>query len=55
LMLKHYCIGLIEMLRYFDHDRFLFELPEYIEDSIGDDHHVGLVFILFLILYLLFT
>lgn len=43
-MLEDNSIGLIEVLRDLDHYRPLFQLPECIEDSVGDDHHVGLVF-----------
>lgn len=43
-MLEDNSIGLVEVLRDLDHYRPLFQLPEGIEDSVGDDHHIGLVF-----------
>lgn len=43
-MLEDNSIGLVEMLRDLDHYRPLFQLPEGVEDSVRNDHYVGLVF-----------
>lgn len=42
-MLEDNSIRLVEVLRDFDHYRPFFQLPEGVEYSVGDDHHVGLV------------
>jgi hypothetical protein len=34
-------IVLCEVGRYFDNDRFLFNFPKNIEDTVGNHHNVG--------------
>lgn len=43
LMLEDNSIGLVEVLRDLDHYRPFFQLPEGVEDSVGDYHYIGLV------------
>lgn len=39
-------IGRVEVFRHIHHYRSLFQLPKGIEDTIGNDHDIGLVLIL---------
>lgn len=57
LMAEEDSVGLVEMRRYLYDDGALFELPEGIEDAVGDHHYIGLVFIFTLVSFigLLFT
>lgn len=44
-MLEDNSIGRVEVLRDIDDYGALFQLPEGIEDTIGNDHDVGLVLV----------
>lgn len=45
-MFEDNSIGRVEVFRDIDHNRPLFQLPESIEDTIGDHHDIRLVLIL---------